>query len=98
MTERLRGVLLDDFQGVAASSADWSRLERTVGLISVADHPASEDELIGLIGEAEIVVTLRERIEFPRSVFERLPKLRLLIATGMRNSAIDSDSDGPFGY
>ncbi|GAA3894174.1 D-2-hydroxyacid dehydrogenase family protein [Leifsonia kafniensis] len=89
MTVRLRCVVLDDFQGVATSSADWSPLEETVEVISVTEHPGSEDELIGLLGDAEIVVTLRERVDFPRSVFERLPKLRLLVATGMRNSAID---------
>lgn len=89
MTDLLRCVVLDDFQRVATSSADWSSLEHLVDVISVAEHPASEDELIEFIGDAEIVVTLRERIDFPRSVFERLPKLRLLVATGMRNSAID---------
>lgn len=65
MTDRLRCVVLDDFQRVATSSADWSSLEHLVDVISVAEHPASEDELIEFIGDAEIVVTLRERINFP---------------------------------
>ncbi|AJT40364.1 D-2-hydroxyacid dehydrogenase family protein [Psychromicrobium lacuslunae] len=89
MTKRLLCVVLDDFQQAAASSADWSALEDAVELRSIDRHPQSEDELVQLIADAEIVVTLRERIEFPRTVFERLPKLQLLIATGMRNSAID---------
>ncbi|WP_394938084.1 D-2-hydroxyacid dehydrogenase family protein [Psychromicrobium sp. YIM B11713] len=89
MTERLRCVVLDDFQSVALSSADWSPVTDAVEVLSITEHPTSEDELVALIAEAEIVVTLRERVEFPRSVFERLPRLRLLVATGMRNTAID---------
>lgn len=37
----------------------------------------------------DIVVTLRERVAFSASLFSRLPRLRLLIASGMRNSVID---------
>ncbi|GAB3535647.1 D-2-hydroxyacid dehydrogenase family protein [Arthrobacter tecti] len=97
MTDRLRCVVLDDFQGVALASADWSSIEEMVDVSSVAEHRTSEDELVGLIADAAIVVTLRERIEFPRRVLERLPCLQLLVATGMRNSAIDMAAAREFG-
>ncbi|CAM5644002.1 hypothetical protein SBADM41S_12180 [Streptomyces badius] len=38
------------------------------------------------------MVTLRERVPFPAELFARLPRLRLLVASGMRNSVIDFDA------
>ena len=32
---------------------------------------------------------MRERTAFPRAVIEKLPNLKLLITTGMRNASID---------
>lgn len=84
----MRCVVINDFQGVAGQFADWSQLA-DVDLVSVREHPASEDALIDLLRQAEIAITLRERVRFTRRVFERLPRLQLLVATGMRNSAID---------
>jgi phosphoglycerate dehydrogenase-like enzyme len=37
----------------------------------------------------DVVVAMRERTPFPRSLLERLPRLRLLVTTGARNAAID---------
>jgi phosphoglycerate dehydrogenase-like enzyme len=37
----------------------------------------------------EILAVMRERTPFPRALFEKLPNLKLLVTTGMRNGAID---------
>ncbi|MFD7258637.1 D-2-hydroxyacid dehydrogenase family protein [Streptomyces sp. NPDC059874] len=85
----LRCALLDDFQGVAATAADWSPLAGRVEVVSFPDHTADEDELVARLAGFDIVVTLRERVPFPGSLLDRLPRLRLLIASGMRNTVID---------
>jgi phosphoglycerate dehydrogenase-like enzyme len=41
------------------------------------------------LADSEIVAAMRERTPFPRSLVERLPKLKLLITTGMRNASFD---------
>ncbi|MBO2455557.1 D-2-hydroxyacid dehydrogenase family protein [Actinomadura barringtoniae] len=69
--------------------ADWSPVADRVEVVSFDRHFGSEDELAAAIGDCEIVVTLRERVPFPESLLTRLPRLRLLIASGMRNSVID---------
>jgi phosphoglycerate dehydrogenase-like enzyme len=84
---KLRCAVLDDFQGVATGMADWSAVD--VEVVSFASHFADEEELAAAIGDFEIVVTLRERVPFPASLLVRLPRLRLLVASGMRNSVID---------
>ncbi|RCH70336.1 D-2-hydroxyacid dehydrogenase family protein [Streptomyces sp. SDr-06] len=88
----LRCALLDDFQDVAASVADWSPLDGEVEVVSFAEHFATEAELAAALAGFDIVVTLRERVAFPASLFAALPRLKLLIASGMRNSVIDFEA------
>lgn len=92
MTAKLRCVLLDDFQGAALRSADWSAVADEVDLVTVREHPADQAALLAQLAGADMAVTLRERIAFPRAVFERLPRLRLLVASGMRNAAVDMEA------
>ncbi|MER6912767.1 D-2-hydroxyacid dehydrogenase family protein [Streptomyces sp. NPDC000594] len=84
-----RCAVLDDFQSAAATAADWSPLADRVEVVSFPQHFTDEDELAAALADAEIVVTLRERVAFPASLLARLPRLKLLIASGMRNSVID---------
>ena len=37
----------------------------------------------------DVIVAMRERTPFPRSLVERLPNLKLLITTGARNASFD---------
>ncbi|MGW6932084.1 D-2-hydroxyacid dehydrogenase family protein [Lentzea sp. NPDC054927] len=81
----MRCVVLDDYQGAALANADWSGLDVTV-LREHLDDPAE------VLAEAECVVIMRERTPFTASLFARLPRLKLLITSGMRNAAIDLDA------
>ncbi|MEU0512860.1 D-2-hydroxyacid dehydrogenase family protein [Amycolatopsis sp. NPDC006125] len=80
-------VVLDDYQDVARSLADWDSLGAEVEVITsyVGDH----DELVQRLAGAEVVVAMRERTRFTAEVLERLPDLKLLVSTGRRNAAID---------
>ncbi|KUM72636.1 D-2-hydroxyacid dehydrogenase family protein [Streptomyces griseorubiginosus] len=89
---RLRCAVLDDFQQVATTLADWSPLADRVEVVSYDSHFADEDALAAALADADIVVTLRERVPFPASLIARLPRLKLLVASGMRNSVIDYDA------
>ncbi|WP_189256876.1 D-2-hydroxyacid dehydrogenase family protein [Lentzea flava] len=81
----MRCVVLDDYQGVALANADWSGLDVTV-LREHLDDPADA------LADAECVVIMRERTPFTASLFARLPKLRLLVTSGMRNASIDLEA------
>ncbi|MGW0582090.1 D-2-hydroxyacid dehydrogenase family protein [Streptomyces sp. NPDC002920] len=84
-----RCAVLDDFQNVATSFADWSVRGEEVTVVPFTEHFGTEDELAAALADFDSVVTLRERVPFPASLLDRLPRLRLLIASGMRNSVID---------
>ncbi|MCD9872259.1 D-2-hydroxyacid dehydrogenase family protein [Streptomyces guryensis] len=86
---RLRCAVLDDFQQVATELADWSPVADRVETVSFCEHFDTEDALASALADFDIVVTLRERVPFPSSLLTRLPRLKLLVASGMRNSVID---------
>lgn len=86
---RLRCAVLDDFQRVATEIADWSPVADDVDVVSFDTHFGDEDALAAALADFDIVVTLRERVVFPGSLIARLPRLRLVVASGMRNSVID---------
>ena len=88
---KLRCAVLDDYQQVALGSADWNTLAESVD-VRVLHRHAREDELVPLISDCEIVVVMRERTPFTRSLIARLPNLKLIVTTGMRNAAIDLDA------
>ncbi|TDC67631.1 D-2-hydroxyacid dehydrogenase family protein [Streptomyces hainanensis] len=69
--------------------ADWSPLADAVDVTVVREYIADRDRLVELVGECEIVVIMRERTPFPAELFDRLPRLRLLVTTGMRNASVD---------
>jgi len=83
--------VLDDYQQVALASADWRALSDALD-VRVLHRHAGEDELVSLISDCEIVVLMRERTPFTRSVIARLPALKLIVTSGMRNAAIDLEA------
>jgi phosphoglycerate dehydrogenase-like enzyme len=85
----VRVAVLDDYQNVALQMTDWSALPTDVEVRVFQDHLNDEDALVGRLKDFAIVMAMRERTPFPRSTFERLPSLKLLTTTGMRNAAID---------
>src|SRR5713226_372381 len=84
-----RVALLDDYQNVAMRMADWKSLPADTEVMAFPDHIAEQDKLVARLADFDIVMALRERTPFPRSLLERLPKLKLLITAGMRNASID---------
>jgi phosphoglycerate dehydrogenase-like enzyme len=84
--------VLDDYQAVALTSADWSEVQALHDVEVVHDHIADQAALVSRLARSEIVVAMRERTRFPADVLEQLPALRLLVTTGMANASIDLDA------
>jgi phosphoglycerate dehydrogenase-like enzyme len=85
--ERVRIAVLDDYQNVALTRADWSALDATVTVFN--DHLANSDAVVERLQPFDIVCVMRERTPMTRAIIERLPKLRLIASTAMRNASID---------
>ena len=84
--------MLDDFQGVAREFGDWDRLAPRADVTIFRDHLRDEDALVARLAPFDAVALMRERTPFPRSLIERLPKLRLIVTSGMWNRSIDLEA------
>lgn len=93
----LKCTILNDYQKAALSFANWSSLRPAVTVNALHNHFASEHELIKAVYDQDILVIMRERTLFNESVFSKLPNLKLLITSGMRNAAIDLDAAAKHG-
>jgi phosphoglycerate dehydrogenase-like enzyme len=80
-------VVLDDYQNWI-SKVDFSAIQGHVQVQSIKEHLESES-LFDLLQDCDILVAMRERTVLSKDFLSRLPRLVLLITTGMRNDAID---------
>ncbi|MBX3567853.1 MAG: D-2-hydroxyacid dehydrogenase family protein [Rhizobiaceae bacterium] len=81
----MRLAILDDYQGVAASMVDWASISG-VSVVPFRDHVHDADELVARLTGFDAVMRIRERTSFTRDILRRLPQLKLILATGMRNA------------
>src|SRR3984885_16210951 len=93
----MRVAILDDYQNVALSMADWSNVAAGAEIIVFNDHLADPDAVVERLAAFDVVCVMRERTPLPRDVIERLPKLKLIASTGSGNASIDVDAAGDHG-
>jgi phosphoglycerate dehydrogenase-like enzyme len=84
--------IIDDYENAAQISADWDRLAGKAEVEVFHDHLSDEAAIAKRLADFEIVFIMRERTPFPASLFAKLPKLELVITSGMRNASIDLEA------
>ena len=89
---RLRCAILDDYFDITLKIADWSKIADRVDVTAFNQPFASSQAAASALKDFEIICVMRERTPFPRSLLAALPKLKLLITSGMRNASIDSEA------
>ncbi len=89
MTNKPVVVLLDDFERVAHTAADWGALAAKVDL-RVHTAPLTDAALREALTPAHVVVLMRDRTPFKADLIAQLPNLKLVIFTGTRNNALDA--------
>lgn len=87
----MRVAVLDDYQGVATKLADWSAL-KDVKADAFQDHLTDEGALAKRLADYDVIIGMRERTPFPKSLLAKLPKLKLLVTTGMQNASFDVEA------
>jgi phosphoglycerate dehydrogenase-like enzyme len=89
MPNLTRLAILDDYQGAARALGPWDRLPDGLRIDVFRDTVSDPDALAERLRPFDALVIMRERTPFPRALVERLPNLRLLVTTGMRNRSVD---------
>jgi D-3-phosphoglycerate dehydrogenase len=87
-----RCAILDDYQSVALKMADWSKVAGDLDIKVFSEPLGGPDAAAKALKGFEIICAMRERTPFPRALFAALPKLKLMITSGMRNAAIDMEA------
>jgi D-3-phosphoglycerate dehydrogenase len=81
-------VIPDDYQNMIPRLACFAMLAGHQ--VTTYQQPAADqDELVQRLEDAEIVVAVRERVEFSRALIARLPKLRQIALVGRHATTID---------
>ena len=88
----MRVAVLDDYQRVALTTADWSAVTSIAEVDVFDDHEPDPERLVARLAPYDVVVLMRERTPFPGDVIERLPALRLIVTTGRANASIDVEA------
>jgi phosphoglycerate dehydrogenase-like enzyme len=85
----MKVAILDDYQNVARSMADWSAVAARADISVFHDHLADPDAVVERLAPFDVVCVMRERTPLPRSIIERLPRLKMIASTGPFNASID---------
>ena len=89
---RLRCAITDDYLNLSTKVADWSPLKDRVDVTVFSEPFTSPEAAASALKDFEIICAMRERTPFPRTLFDALPRLKLLITSGMRNAALDLEA------
>ena len=85
-----RVAVLDDWQRVARTSADWSPLIARAEVRFFEQPFRGEDDAARGLADFDIILATRERTPFPASLVMRLPRLRMFGLTGARAALVDT--------
>jgi phosphoglycerate dehydrogenase-like enzyme len=89
--------ILDDYQNVALSMADWSPLKDRADITVFDNHVSEPAEIVARLKPFDVVCAMRERTPFSRTIIESLPKLKLIASTGPGVTSIDMEAAAEHG-
>jgi phosphoglycerate dehydrogenase-like enzyme len=88
----MKVAILDDYQNVALTMADWSRVESKAEVTVFTDHVSDPDAVVVRLQPFDVLCVMRERTPLPRQILERLPRLKMIASTGPGNASIDQQA------
>jgi len=97
MPTKFKAAILDDYQKVSTSFADWSAITDHVELTIFDKHESDESKLIQRLLPFSILCVMRERTPLNRKILSQLTNCKLIVSTGARNASIDLLAAEEFG-
>ena len=88
----LNVAVLDDYQNVTRKFANWSELDGKISLKVFNKYFDNSNELVKSLSDFEVLCLMRERTILSSNIINKLPKLKLVITTGMWNPSVDKDA------
>lgn len=82
-------VVLDDYEQSLRKTADWSAVDALAD-VKIHSERLRGDALFDAIKDADAIVVIRDRTPFRADLIAKLPKLKLFVFTGARNTQLDA--------
>ncbi len=89
--------ILDDYQQVAESFADWTTIAPYADIEVFTHHLHAEEEVAARLKPFDIVCVMRERTPLSAHLLRQLPQLKLIVSTGAKNRSIDLEAAEELG-
>lgn len=83
--------ILDDYLGIALDVADWSAVRAHATIDVFRDH-LDEAKAAELLRPYSALCLMRERMPLPRTLIERLPRLRFIVFSGQGTATLDMNA------
>jgi phosphoglycerate dehydrogenase-like enzyme len=96
MIQKIKIAVLDDYQHVALTMADWSLLDRTE-ITVFHDHQTDQQAILERLLPFNVICVMRERTPLNKELLSKLPNLKLIVSTGRRNASIDTHAAEALG-
>ena len=90
--EKIKVVILDDYQNVTHKFADWNSLSDKIDLKIFNGYIGNDNNLAEQLKDYDVLCLMRERTPLPKELINKLPNLKLVITSGMWNASIDTDA------
>lgn len=84
-------VVLDDYEKAFTQQADWSVIQ-SLADVEIHTEKLVGGELLATLEGADAIVLMRDRTPFNAELITKLPRLKLVMFTGTRNAALDTDA------
>jgi phosphoglycerate dehydrogenase-like enzyme len=84
--------ILDDYLRVAEKISDWSALKGRCTIEVFDRNLAVPDEAAKRLASFDMISLMRERMAVPKSLIDKLPDLKFIAVTGLRNRTLDLEA------
>jgi phosphoglycerate dehydrogenase-like enzyme len=86
---KFRIAIAGDFEDVALRAAPWNSLGDDVEVIAYNKPLTTTAQVVRAFRDVDAAVLMRERTPMPRAVIQQLPKLKLIVFSGLMNATLD---------
>ena len=87
--KKLNVAILDDYQNVSHIFTNWDKLSEEIELDVFNEYIGKEDNLSSILSKYDVLCLMRERTPLSKDLINKLPKLKLVITSGMWNASVD---------
>ena len=88
----IKVAILDDYQNISQEFVDLKKLSKKFEIKVFCEAFVSHEQIVENLKEFEALLIMRERTKFTKEIINKLPNLKYIMTSGMRNKAVDIEA------